>query len=96
VVPVEHDRYRQLVAELFVKSRKPSQPEEEISLNAQMVGGFAYRYARYSGGCPNVALLVGIKAIAQEKQDRYMDCKLLNARGIIGVNTSFFSLFFAR
>jgi micrococcal nuclease len=58
VVPVERDRYGRLVAELFVKPRKPSQPEEEISLNGQMVAdGFAYHYARYSGGCPNGEML---------------------------------------
>jgi micrococcal nuclease len=36
VVPVERDRYGRTVAELFVKLRKLSQPEEEISLNGQM------------------------------------------------------------
>ena len=50
MVPVERDRYGQMVAELFVKSRKPSQTEEEISLNAQMVGGFTYQYGGIAAG----------------------------------------------
>jgi endonuclease YncB( thermonuclease family) len=75
VAPVERDsprerlrqRYGRLVAEVFVKPRNAAQPEEEISLNAQMVAdGFAYHYPRYGGGCPNGSMLVEIEEGAKE------------------------------
>ncbi len=62
VVSVETDQYGRTVAELFV----PTGNGEEIPINAQMVqDGYAYHYARYSGGCPNGAVLAGAEQEAQ-------------------------------
>jgi endonuclease YncB( thermonuclease family) len=56
-VPVETDCYGRAVAKIFVPL---AGTEEEIHLNSQMVlDGYAYHYARYSGGCPNGMLLAG-------------------------------------
>lgn len=71
VVPVENDRYGRLVAELFVKPRAGQgyQADEEIPINAQMViDGYAYHYARYSGNCPNGALLAGVENEARQQK----------------------------
>jgi micrococcal nuclease len=69
VVAVEQDPYGRTVAELFITPRPDLgyQPEEEIAVNAQMVvDGFAYHYARYSGTCPNGAMLADVEAEAQQ------------------------------
>ena len=68
VVPVEQDRYRRTVAELYVQPRSGLgyQAGEEIAVNAQMVAnGYAYHYAQYSGDCPNGDLLAAIEFQAQ-------------------------------
>lgn len=46
-----------------MKARNASQPDEEISLNAQMVADrFVYHYTKYNGGHLNRSLLTGIEA----------------------------------
>ena len=64
VLAVEQDRYDRTVAELFVPTSAG-----EIHLNSQMVvDGYAYHYARYSGGCPNGHLLAGAEEQARSQQ----------------------------
>ncbi|MBE7385202.1 MAG: thermonuclease family protein [Leptolyngbya sp. SIO1E4] len=64
VLAVEQDRYDRTVAELFVPTSAG-----EIHLNSQMVvDGYAYHYARYSGGCPNGYLLAGAEEQARSQQ----------------------------
>ena len=49
IVPVERDKYKRLVAELFV-----TQQGKQVFLNSEMVAaGMAYHYQQYSGNCPN-------------------------------------------
>ncbi len=63
MLPVEQDRYGRTVAEIFVPL---AGTEEEIHLTSQMVlDGYAYHYAKYSGGCPNGMLLAGAEERAK-------------------------------
>ena len=65
VLPIERDRYGRTVAEIFVPVVGR---EAEIHLTSQMVmDGYAYHYARYSGGCPNGQFLAGIEEQARSQ-----------------------------
>ena len=65
VLPVEQDRYGRTVAEIFVPV---AGQEAEIHLTSQMVmDGYAYHYARYSGGCPNGQVLAGAEEQARSR-----------------------------
>ena len=59
LVPIEEDRYKRTVAEVYVKDSRST----AINLNVQMVrDGYAWHYEQYSGSCP----VRGEFAISQE------------------------------
>ena len=68
LIPIEKDRYGQMVAEVFIRPR-PGQgysPEQELYLNGEMVqAGLAYHYERYSGNCENRGAIAAAEEIAQ-------------------------------
>lgn len=63
IVPVEHDRYGRLVAEVFVLGK------EEKSVQAEMLmQGMAYVYPQYVGDCWNGEVMKRAEAIGQEQK----------------------------
>ncbi len=63
LVPTDIDQYGRTVAEAFVPT---DNGDEEIHLNAQMVGdGMAYVYPQYVGSCPN-----GVRMQAAEEDTK--------------------------
>jgi micrococcal nuclease len=58
IIGVNRDRYKRLVAEVFVGDRY---------INAEMIkSGLAYEYKKYSASCPNVQKLSDAEAIAKQ------------------------------
>ena len=68
VFPIEKDRDGSTVGEVFIKASTPEQPEQERSINYEMVAsGLAYEYTRYSGSCPNREAINQAERLAQSK-----------------------------
>lgn len=64
VVPIEKDKHKRTVADLFVIRSDGS----EIHLNSQMVAnGMAYHYAQYSESCPQPNVLVRAEELAKNQ-----------------------------
>lgn len=65
LVPTDTDQYGRTVAEAFVPT---GNGDEEIHLNAQMVGdGMAYVYPQYVGSCPNGARMQAAEEDAKQQ-----------------------------
>ncbi|MDX2242343.1 MAG: thermonuclease family protein [Leptolyngbyaceae cyanobacterium bins.302] len=66
VQEVDRDRYGRIVGEVFIQHPKPSQPEEELLLNAEQVrDGMAYVYRKYAKSCSQVEIFDDLEKTAK-------------------------------
>jgi endonuclease YncB( thermonuclease family) len=69
VQQVDTDRFGRVVGEVFIKHPKPTQPGEELFLNAQQVqDGLAYAYDRYAKNCSQFDIVKSVETEAKSNK----------------------------